>query len=257
MPKHGDPLPIAQAVVENGGSITTADGTDIVSVSDNGTVTINGGGGVTEADLTGGTGIGTFLATNDTSEGVRIHCYHNSASPAITDGICGIRAIGNSDAGNPVLYGELGGYIADPTDGAEYGGLYWSLSEGGSSQTVMSMAINTGFQAVTMTVGTSANPGFGFFTQNNGSIAFQPDGTGNVDISSDLNVASEVSVTAGGAKAIGFGDSDVEIFFGSGAPTASAAKGSLYLRTDGSTTNDRMYVNTDGATTWTNVVTAA
>ena len=44
---------------------------------------------------------------------------------------------------------------------------------------------------------------------------------------------------------------------GTGAPTLTAPKGSLYLRTDGSTTNDRMYVNTDGATTWTAVTTAA
>ena len=47
------------------------------------------------------------------------------------------------------------------------------------------------------------------------------------------------------------------IFYGSGTPTLSAAKGSLYLRSDGSTTNDRMYVNTDGSTTWTAVITAA
>lgn len=47
------------------------------------------------------------------------------------------------------------------------------------------------------------------------------------------------------------------VFFGSGAPSLSAAKGSLYLRSDGSGTNDRMYVNTDGATTWTAVVTVA
>jgi hypothetical protein len=47
------------------------------------------------------------------------------------------------------------------------------------------------------------------------------------------------------------------VYFGSGAPTVSAAKGSLYLRTDGTTTNDRMYVNTNGSTTWTAVTTAA
>jgi len=47
------------------------------------------------------------------------------------------------------------------------------------------------------------------------------------------------------------------IYYGSGAPTVSAAKGSFYLRSDGSGTNDRMYVNTDGGTTWTNAVTAA
>ena len=47
------------------------------------------------------------------------------------------------------------------------------------------------------------------------------------------------------------------VAFGSGAPTLSAAKGSLYLCSDGTTTNDRLYVNTDGSTTWTNVTTAA
>lgn len=47
------------------------------------------------------------------------------------------------------------------------------------------------------------------------------------------------------------------VYWGSGAPSASAAKGSLYIRTDGSSTSTRMYINTDGATTWTNVTTAA
>jgi hypothetical protein len=46
------------------------------------------------------------------------------------------------------------------------------------------------------------------------------------------------------------------VFFGSGAPTIAAAQGSLYLRTDGSSTSTRLYVNTTGSTTWTNVTTA-
>lgn len=48
-----------------------------------------------------------------------------------------------------------------------------------------------------------------------------------------------------------------QFLFGSGAPTLSAAKGTLYIRTDGSSTSTRMYINTDGATTWTNFTTAA
>ena len=44
---------------------------------------------------------------------------------------------------------------------------------------------------------------------------------------------------------------------GTGAPSASVAKGSIYLRTDGSTTNDRFYVATDAAGTWTAVTTSA
>lgn len=49
----------------------------------------------------------------------------------------------------------------------------------------------------------------------------------------------------------------VKIMSGSGAPTMAAPKGSLYMRTDGSSTSTRAYVNTDGATTWTPVTTVA
>lgn len=44
---------------------------------------------------------------------------------------------------------------------------------------------------------------------------------------------------------------------GSDAPTASVAKGSLYIRLDGSTTNDRLYIATDNAGTWTSVTCGA
>lgn len=54
-----------------------------------------------------------------------------------------------------------------------------------------------------------------------------------------------------------FSTANFGIFAGSGAPTLSAAQGSLYLRSDGTGTNDRMYVNTNGSTTWTAVVTVA
>lgn len=44
---------------------------------------------------------------------------------------------------------------------------------------------------------------------------------------------------------------------GSGVPTASAPKGTLYIRTDGSSVSTRLYVNTDGGTTWTSFTSAA
>lgn len=44
---------------------------------------------------------------------------------------------------------------------------------------------------------------------------------------------------------------------GTGAPTFTAAQGSLYLNITGSSTSTRMYVNTTGSTTWTAVTTAA
>jgi hypothetical protein len=80
------------------------------------------------------------------------------------------------------------------------------------------------------------------------------------NIRKDGRIAATASTApvAGGAQTVQMtSTAGLGVYAGSGAPTVSAAKGSLYLRTNGSTTNDRMYVNTDGGTTWTAVTTAA
>ena len=74
-----------------------------------------------------------------------------------------------------------------------------------------------------------------------------------------VNFFAGTAVPAGGAQGVGVtmsSTADLGVFFGSGAPTLSAAQGSLYLRTDGSSTSTRMYVNTNGSTGWTAVTTA-
>ncbi len=76
----------------------------------------------------------------------------------------------------------------------------------------------------------------------------------------NVQVASGVATPASGsaAAALLFGTTaGFGIYYGSGAPTVSAAKGSIYLRSDGTGIADRMYVNTNGTTGWTNFVTAA
>jgi hypothetical protein len=76
----------------------------------------------------------------------------------------------------------------------------------------------------------------------------------------NATILSATAVPAGGTAGAGYkmsSTTNLGIFFGSGPPTLSAAQGSLYLRTDGSTTITRMYINTDGTTGWTNVVTSA
>lgn len=68
------------------------------------------------------------------------------------------------------------------------------------------------------------------------------------------------TITSGGllTNALQIGTSGPLVYSGSGAPSISAAvKGSIYLRTDGSSTSTRLYVATDTAGTWTNVTTAA
>ncbi len=67
--------------------------------------------------------------------------------------------------------------------------------------------------------------------------------------------------TPAAASAVGgllMGSALVGIYWGTGSPSAAltAPKGSLYLRTDGSSSSTRAYINTDGSTAWTNITTA-
>lgn len=75
-----------------------------------------------------------------------------------------------------------------------------------------------------------------------------------------ITAQSGTAIPAGGTAGAGLlvsATANFGIFFGSGVPTITAAQGSLYLRSDGSSTSTRLYVNTTGSTTWTNVTTAA
>ena len=104
----------------------------------------------------------------------------------------------------------------------------------------------------------------GFSTTNAGSttastrMIIDPDGV--VNVYANVRVNQLTAIPAGGSQsqALNFSSTaNFGVFYGSGAPTLSAAQGSLYMRSDGSSTSTRMYVNTNGSTTWTAVTTAA
>lgn len=93
----------------------------------------------------------------------------------------------------------------------------------------------------------------GGFTQAKAAARFTISGAGKVTI------APGTATPAGGTAGLGLtlgSTTNLGVFFGSGVPTLSAAQGSLYMRTDGSSTSTRLYVNTTGSTVWTNVTTA-
>lgn len=82
----------------------------------------------------------------------------------------------------------------------------------------------------------------------------------DVSLAKGVTAFSTTAIPAGGAATTGFmvsSTANFGIFFGSSAPTLSAAKGSLYLRSDGTGTTDRAYINTNGTTTWTALTTVA
>ncbi len=70
-----------------------------------------------------------------------------------------------------------------------------------------------------------------------------------------LTSGQQTTAAAGGALLLSLGNAGFGIYAGSGVPTVSAVKGSLYLRTDGSTVATRLYIN-NGTTTWVAVSTA-
>ena len=73
-------------------------------------------------------------------------------------------------------------------------------------------------------------------------------------------ILSGTGIPAGGTAGSGYkfsSTSNFGIFFGSGVPSLSAAQGSLYLRSNGSSTSTRAYINTNGSTGWTSITTAA
>lgn len=82
---------------------------------------------------------------------------------------------------------------------------------------------------------------------------------GTVLVTDVVDAFFNTAIPAGGTTGTGLRFSSTAnfgVFFGSGAPSLSAAKGSLYLRSDGSGIADRAYINTNGSTTWTAVATA-
>ena len=94
------------------------------------------------------------------------------------------------------------------------------------------------------------------------ALSFLTDGTGRFSIGATGTVTCRpnTAIPAGGTQNVGLclsSTASFGVFFGSGAPTLTAAKGSLYLRSDGSGTTDRAYINTDGSTAWTALTTVA
>lgn len=119
---------------------------------------------------------------------------------------------------------------------------------------------NQGFQfgvGSAAILGNSAVNIINFYTAN--ALALSLGGDQSIASSSFLQTWNGTATPAGGdgtKPMVKVGTAGVGIFWGSGAPTLSAPQGSLYMRTDGSSTTTRMYVNTNGSTGWTNVTTA-
>jgi hypothetical protein len=153
----------------------------------------------------------------------------------------------------------------DTVDGADTGtvfitggGAYGGTGTRGASITLSgneeTPAGNVGPGLLGLQIGDVATSSLTVFYGPSANAALKIDGS-----SGATALQSGAATPAGGSTAVRltFGSGAIGIYAGSGVPTVSAAKGSLYLRSDGSSTSTRAYINTDGGTTWTAITTAA
>lgn len=88
-------------------------------------------------------------------------------------------------------------------------------------------------------------------TWHGGKVSFGITGCPTFNATTDIPAGGSLTCGVLQTSTAAFG-----VFVGSGAPTLAAAKGSLYLRSDGSSTSTRAYIATDSAGTWTAITTA-
>lgn len=188
-------------------------------------------GAVTSAFVSSTTGTGAFVLANGAT----------LSSPTINTAIIN----------NPTLKVDTIAGFTTSTQGSAYGA---SFNSGAltlpNTQTALS---------IPATSAVISAPGSGATLNITGSA-----GTGNItrmNVGTQLTVASSVAVVAGGSTSAFMKVSSTANFgfyWGSGAPSITAAQGSVYLRTDGSSSSTRLYVNSSSTsgTTWTSVTTA-
>ena len=131
------------------------------------------------------------------------------------------------------------------TGGAAHNGTNWIAKNATASIIFQTGGVFQWYANTGLTPGNSFSP----------TIQATITATGAVTSKGTMTPISATAITGGGVLAITLGSSAPGIYVGSGAPSASAVKGSLYIRSDGTGVNDRAYINTNGSTTWTPLVT--
>ena len=105
-------------------------GTDVMSLTTTGATITNPGN---EAQLT--------LTSTDADANVAplLKMNRNSASPAVSDQLGKIQFIGQNDAGEEVIYGQVVNQILDETDGTEDGRMAINLIRAGADTSIINM----------------------------------------------------------------------------------------------------------------------
>ena len=205
---------------------------------------------------TGAVGIGTSSPNNYNGGLVAFGQVIETVADDSSGGVQGYRASENTGSSN-WYFGKSRGTTAAKTvvqSGDGLGILNWRGYDGATN--IIGALIKA---EVDGTPGTNDMPGR-LVLSTTADGASSPTEQLRINSAGVITARSGTAIPAGGTAGFGYcatSTANFGVFFGSGVPTLSAAKGSLYLRSDGSGVADRMYVNTDGGTTWTAVATVA
>lgn len=213
--------------------------------------------GIDIVDFTGGAPITSAIRSAMTSGTGKKNLNFTGSAVSVH---LGNFAIGTTNApSNPLD-------IVKNSDGATTYALHMS-NNGGSANTAVALSLDPGANGTNSRdalIRATNNGGnaitLDFLLANGGAPATTL--TINPNRSATLvgpyTILNATAINSGGTAGNGYkftSTSNFGIFPGSGAPTLAAAQGSLYLRSDGSSTITRAYINTDGGTTWTPITT--
>lgn len=125
------------------------------------------------------------------------------------------------------------------------GSLFGANANGGSGSAIKLGSLGDANNAYVVAQGSGTDVALRLRAQGAGAVALH----------------DNVALPAGGSAGVTllFSAGTIGVYVGSGAPSVSAAQGSLYLRSDGSSTSTRAYINNSAGsgTTWTAITTAA
>lgn len=269
--RQGTTNPALQIDSNTGSSVTgvkvtaaaAAGGVDFAAISSgtNESLTINAKG--TGTVTLGNTSTGNILSSRpvvitNTATGIFVAGRAGATNPSfrVDAGASNVNglSVSGADTGNSVVMNAIG---SDANVGLAF------ASKGSGSVTFYTQSTsNIGMQVLDTAGGNrfitiaGSNGGNPVINTTAGDLAITPILRGAASVVAHNGTA----IPAGGTAGAGFSlssTSNFGMYFGSGAPTLSAAQGSIYLRSDGSSTSTRLYVNTNGTTGWTNVTTAA
>jgi hypothetical protein len=265
----------------SGGAIDFAAG-DVTLTHSADLLTLAGGRFSASQAAAATTATATFINTNNNASVSALRLEGDRATFTANDEVYASFVL-SDNAGNQDEFCRISAVAQTITSGAEVGQFHFSTLQAGAFA-VRAQLGGTFFRPFTndgMTLGNATLAWADLFLASGAVINFD---NGDVTITHSANALTfggaangyvfnqhilsaahikahqSTAIPAGGTAGAGFTFSSATnfgVFFGSGAPTLSAAQGSLYLRSDGSSTSTRAYINTDGGTTWTNLVTGA